>query len=161
MYTCSCVPVVCRQTTKARRVRGCVRRRPSASIDAVRPPEFRRRSRRCGTFHCGLPTDFARQLRLSMAGKKAGDQQLHGVCLCDASDEPGRPCIGRDRRDRRGGGERAVDEEKVSVPVLPLPRSGAHGKSCPKRNSKRGGLVASFANSQDMCGATVQRGRPG
>ena len=33
------------------------------------------------------------------------------------SDEPGRPCIGRDRADIRGGGERAVDRENVGVPV--------------------------------------------
>ena len=83
-------------------------------------------------FIAGLPTDFARQLRLRMAGRTAGDQQLHGVCSCAASDEPGRPCVGRDRRDRRGGSERAVDEEKVGVPVLPLPRSGAHAKKLPK-----------------------------
>ena len=131
MYTCSCVPAVCRQTTKARRVRGCVRRRPTASAGAVRPPaEFRRRSRRCGTVHCGSPDGFCKTALPEHGWKKAGDQQLHGICSCAASDEPGRPCVGRDWRDRRGGGERREN------PVLPLPRSGAHAKELPKEEAR-------------------------
>ena len=145
MYICSCVPAVCRQTAKADECVGAyvadlqrlltLSGHQSSDDDPIVVEQF----------IAGLPPAyFARQLRLSMAGKKlAISNCMEYVRVLRATSQDVRASVGIGETVVAAVNEPST-KKKSAFLCFHCHEVGHMRKNCPKRNSKRGGLVCFF-----------------